>query len=820
MSKPQKQIYKPNSLKQRTHKKKSTKRKKKKKGIEPKKLQEIQLPIEKQNSLCQICKKNPPYYHCKKCQVYYCEKCKQDVHTEKMEAIHKGDIEAIPVSLKNECTDHQKKIRFYCENESKFLCKKCKCDCETKNHTVVPIESMHTYTKKQLDLILLRIEDEEKIHNHNSQGIKNKQKNIIQKFDEISYELIMKFDDLKKKIDDQKSAYLNLIGKFKFIYKKQFDEKITKENQKLSKIRKKKDEINNIQKLNDTFALIKRGRQLINNIPKKDSTPNIHKYLINSNDIKVSEKIREGTIRTVVNGKWLNHTVSVKKIQGNDHIDSNSFLKEADILFNSNHPNLVTLYGLCLDKYWMVMEYCNGGSLYHLMKNNKKNQILRNWKNRIEIALDISYGLQYLHRHGIIHSDLKSTNILLSITLQESGLVQGEVQELNQKIQAKISGYGEPKLIQVSTPKKQESQDNNKLFMGTRRWTAPEILDQKNKTKFYNKQCDIYSLGIIFYELSTLGKIPFENTNKEQQYISKILNGERDEIPKKTPKKIKKLIKKMLSKNIDKRPTINEIVNILDKTYQKYKKNENYDQKVFVKTQINHLQYSESLNTKNNENENKNNNNNINIKKNNQNKNKKNTRRKKKSKTKKLKMPKEEFDPEMNYENLIQSINYNKTVNIQYQNRPEQLGIICGKRVYSTGKHKIKIKIDQFPNNPKHHNFILMGFIKTENRSNLIKNMEWKGTYYFSTYWNYEKKILQSKKCINENGEFSNINYPEKINIKEGDIFCILLNMDKKKIYFKINNENIWRAFKNIPKSVNFFTGFYPGSKITQITLI
>ncbi|KAJ6255236.1 tripartite motif-containing protein [Anaeramoeba flamelloides] len=176
---------------------------------------------------------------------------------------------------------------------------------------------------------------------------------------------------------------------------------------------------------------------------------------------------------------------------------------------------------------------------------------------------------------------------------------------------------------------------------------------------------------------------------------------------------------------------------------------------------------------------------------------------------------KEEFDPKMNDKNRIKLKNENKTAW-----NPDYDGWICGKKIYSSGKHEIKIKIDQFPNSKNESNWICLGVIKTENRENFIKKGNWEGTYYFETWWIREK--LESEKIKNENGKCTSEKiYPENINLKKNDIFTIFLDMDQKKISFKINEKNLG-GWENLPQKVNFFACLLSqgGEEKNQITII
>ncbi|KAJ3445137.1 hypothetical protein M0812_11002 [Anaeramoeba flamelloides] len=165
----------------------------------------------------------------------------------------------------------------------------------------------------------------------------------------------------------------------------------------------------------------------------------------------------------------------------------------------------------------------------------------------------------------------------------------------------------------------------------------------------------------------------------------------------------------------------------------------------------------------------------------------------------------------MNWENRIKLKNKKKTA--------WNYGIICGKKIYSRGKHQIKIKIDQFPNSENKNNLICLGVIKTKNRKNLIENLDYEKTYLFGSRWNGKEN--ESKKFKKENEKGIRYNFPNKIYLKQNDIVEISLDMDKKKISFKIYEKKL-EGWENLPKKVNFFAELYnqKGKEKNQITII
>lgn len=154
------------------------------------------------------------------------------------------------------------------------------------------------------------------------------------------------------------------------------------------------------------------------------------------------------------------------------------FLKEAQIIGMTNHPNIVKLYG---EGEWegglyIAMEFIQGISLRQLILQNSLTL-----KRSLEIVVQIGYALFHLHSHGVIHRDLKPENILLT----ETGGV-------------KVIDFG---IAQLHTS--EERITEKKRIIGTPVYMSPE---QKENPLTVSYPADIYSLAIITYEL-VLGRL-------------------------------------------------------------------------------------------------------------------------------------------------------------------------------------------------------------------------------------------------------------------------------------------------------------------------
>jgi serine/threonine protein kinase len=180
------------------------------------------------------------------------------------------------------------------------------------------------------------------------------------------------------------------------------------------------------------------------------------------------------------------------------------FLKEAKIIGMTNHPNIVKLFGQGTWEggLYIAMEFIRGVSLKQFIIQQSLSL-----KRSVDIILQVAYALLHLHSHNVIHGDLKPENILIT--------EDGEV---------KVIDFGIARLYG-------ESSHSTKIA-GTPAYMAPE---QKENTAKMSFSSDIYSLGIIAYELA-MGKLSFGVIH-----------------PSLLPKGLRKIIQKALAISMDER---------------------------------------------------------------------------------------------------------------------------------------------------------------------------------------------------------------------------------------------------------------------------
>ena len=209
---------------------------------------------------------------------------------------------------------------------------------------------------------------------------------------------------------------------------------------------------------------------------------------------------------------------------------------EIDIMKLCHHPNVVHL----LDHFenaeyiFIVMEYIRGGRLTDYMKEKKFHF---SEKRAAEIIYEIAIGVKYLHKYGIIHRDLKPDNIMLT--------------ESNDKGHIKIMDFGLSKIL----GKKEKTSDG----FGTLTFVSPEVLIRKP----YNKEIDIWSIGVILY-LILSGDLPFDDEEDDEQKIANSIVFNEVEFPSKKfgnkSKEVIELIKRCLTKDPKDRIKIDEII--------------------------------------------------------------------------------------------------------------------------------------------------------------------------------------------------------------------------------------------------------------------
>uniref|UniRef100_A0A8C6SPX2 Mitogen-activated protein kinase kinase kinase 7 n=1 Tax=Neogobius melanostomus TaxID=47308 RepID=A0A8C6SPX2_9GOBI len=255
---------------------------------------------------------------------------------------------------------------------------------------------------------------------------------------------------------------------------------------------------------------------------------------INYDDIEVEEVVGRGAFGVVCRAKWKGNDVAIKTIESES--ERKAFVVELRQLSRVKHRNIVKLYGSCKSPVCLVMEYAEGGSLYNVLHGAEPLPFYTA-SHAMSWCLQCAEGVAYLHGmkpKALIHRDLKPPNLLLV----SGGTV------------LKICDFGTACDIQTHMT-------NNK---GSAAWMAPEVFEGSN----YSEKCDVFSWGIILWEVITRRK-PFDEIGGPAFRIMwAVHNGTRPPLIKNLPKPLESLMTRCWSKDPSQRPSMEEIVRIMN----------------------------------------------------------------------------------------------------------------------------------------------------------------------------------------------------------------------------------------------------------------
>lgn len=254
----------------------------------------------------------------------------------------------------------------------------------------------------------------------------------------------------------------------------------------------------------------------------------------------IGNKFASGRHSRIYRGIYKDRDVAIKLIsQPEEDGELAAFLEkqftsEVAMMFRLNHPNVITFFAACKKApvFCIITEYLAGGSLRAYLHQQEPYSLPINVV--LKFAIDIAKGMQYLHSQGVLHRDLKSENLLLG-----------------EDMCVKVADFGISCL---------ESQCGSaKGFTGTYRWMAPEMI----KEKAHTKKVDVYSFGIVLWELLT-ALTPFDNMTPEQAAFAVCQKNARPPLPSTCPVAFCHLINQCWAGNPHKRPDFNKIVTTLE----------------------------------------------------------------------------------------------------------------------------------------------------------------------------------------------------------------------------------------------------------------
>ncbi|TYK31456.1 serine/threonine-protein kinase STY46-like isoform X1 [Cucumis melo var. makuwa] len=269
------------------------------------------------------------------------------------------------------------------------------------------------------------------------------------------------------------------------------------------------------------------------NIPRDE----VDAWEIDASLLVFEKKIASGSLSDLYKGTFCGQDVAIKLLK-NENLNETvrrEFVQEIHIMRKLRHKNVVQFIGASTrpPSFFIVTEYMSGGSIHDFLHQQKG---VLSFPSLLRVAIDVSKGMDYLHQKNIIHRDLKAANLLMD----EYGVV-------------KVADFGVARVLAQSGVMTAET--------GTYRWMAPEVIEHKP----YDHKADVYSFGIVLWELLT-GQLPYNNLTPLQAAIGVVQKGLRPKIPRHAHPMIVDLLEKCWLQDPSLRPEFSEITRLLQQT--------------------------------------------------------------------------------------------------------------------------------------------------------------------------------------------------------------------------------------------------------------
>ena len=204
---------------------------------------------------------------------------------------------------------------------------------------------------------------------------------------------------------------------------------------------------------------------------------------------------------------------------------------EAKVMSAFDHPNIIKfkeVYTTTNGKLNIVMNYADGGDLSSKLKSQRGRIFSEN--EILDIFVQICLAIKHVHDRKVLHRDIKGQNIFL----MKNGMI-------------KLGDFGISKVLTSTI-------DKARTMVGTPYYLSPEIVEGKP----YNFKSDVWSLGVLLYELCTL-KPPFDGSSIRQLGMN-IVRGTYPPLPAHFTKELKGLVAGQLTVDPNKRPTVGQML--------------------------------------------------------------------------------------------------------------------------------------------------------------------------------------------------------------------------------------------------------------------
>ncbi|CAH2074667.1 unnamed protein product [Thlaspi arvense] len=261
--------------------------------------------------------------------------------------------------------------------------------------------------------------------------------------------------------------------------------------------------------------------------------------LVDPKMLFIGSKIGEGAHGKVYQGRYGTRIVAIKVLHRGTKPDETCSLESRFI----REVNMMSRFiGACKDPLMVIVtELLPGMSLRKYLMSIRPE--LLDLRLALSFALDIARALDCLHANGIIHRDLKPDNLLLT------------------------ENHGSVKLADFGLAREETVTEMMTAETGTYRWMAPELYStvtlRQGEKKHYNNKVDVYSFGIVLWELLT-NRMPFEGMSNLQAAYAAAFKQERPGMPEGISPSLAFIVQSCWVEDPNMRPSFSQIIRLLD----------------------------------------------------------------------------------------------------------------------------------------------------------------------------------------------------------------------------------------------------------------
>lgn len=280
------------------------------------------------------------------------------------------------------------------------------------------------------------------------------------------------------------------------------------------------------------------GARPVASPPTAEEVPS--EWEISESQLNFHDKIASGAFGVLYRGHYCGQEVAIKVLKTGEKASAEEvhreFAQELSILRKVRHKNIVQLIGAMTKppRLCLVTEFMKGGSALQFLHKHAPLKV----PQLVKLSLGVALGMDYLHKVNVVHRDLKTANLLMD---------ENEV--------VKVADFGVARV---------KSTDGSHMTAetGTYRWMAPEVIAHQH----YTHKCDVFSYGILLWELVSGGDIPYSGYTPLQAAVGVVQRGLRPTVPATCHPVVAQVMQYCWQPDPNARPEFEQIVELLRHT--------------------------------------------------------------------------------------------------------------------------------------------------------------------------------------------------------------------------------------------------------------